>query len=140
MTQADKPVDIDAIEARANAATPGPWTQEAWLKVLRAMLEADAQEDIRVAAMLEEFPTARFKADANFIAHARTDIPDLIAAYRSQAAEIARLREQLAAARSVTDEKVQKARSAYNANFTAIIPDGDPAMRAALKAAMEKKV
>lgn len=148
MTQAAKPLDIDAIEARANAATPGPWEaidqkrehhEFKFVRSKTAIHKNDRGPSYAYEILSDEDYDTK-SADMQFIAHARTDIPDLIAAYRSQAAEIARLREQLAAARSVTDEKVQKARSAYNANFTAIIPDGDPAMRAALKAAMEKKV
>ena len=102
-------IDLDAIEARANAATSGPWkathskgdcgnckpcpkglfycndeceqcehwgiTEPAWVKEILTVDcgEFDYMND----------------ADADFIAHAREDIPALLAEVRRQAAEIA---------------------------------------------------
>ena len=83
-------IDLDAIEARANAATPGPWL------VLRGM------DCTHVRAQDGHFETGcinwdgRDASDADFIAAARTDIPALIARVREQEQEIAKLREVVA--------------------------------------------
>ena len=53
-------LDLDAIEARADAATDGPWV----VKLL----------------------------DAEFIAHARTDVPALVAALREARAKVEAMR------------------------------------------------
>lgn len=79
MTTTDR---LDAIEARANAATEGPWR---WTNELRQRLVTgdnpddltDARELIRCAALMHPG-----QADAAFIAHARTDVPTLVAALR----------------------------------------------------------
>jgi hypothetical protein len=79
----DQPLDLDAILARAAAATPGPWTANDRIGIV-----TDAAAD----------PLAVFgggkqdRADAEFTAHAREDIEAL-------AAEIRRLRAELATAR-----------------------------------------
>lgn len=71
------------IEARANAATEGPWYQgsEAPQAVV---LEAYDADDM-VVLWLDESNAP--EADAAFIAHARTDVPALIAALRQAWAE-----------------------------------------------------
>lgn len=56
--------ELDAIEARANAATPGPWDEPGF-----SALDA---------------------CDARFVAHARTDVPRLIAEVRRLQSENAR--------------------------------------------------
>lgn len=53
---------LDEIEARLSAATPGPWTREQW--------EA-------------EQPDVPWGADAEFIAHAREDMPALVVAVKA---------------------------------------------------------
>lgn len=72
-------IDLDAIKARAEAATPGPWEADAseiygpgrvWLAEscrLHDDLSYDPQSD----------------RDAAFIAHARTDVPELVAGVES---------------------------------------------------------
>ena len=83
MSAADR---LDQIEARANAATEGPWKttyEEAdqWHSItgspypLGGGLWADHPE---VATVDQED-----EADAEFIAHARTDVPALVAALRA---------------------------------------------------------
>jgi hypothetical protein len=80
-----KPLSIqqlDEIETRANAATDGPWTvSEDYDDVL------DSQ-----GAHLASYwnPSSRIR-NGEFIAHARTDVPSLLA-------EIRRLRSELAGA------------------------------------------
>lgn len=80
--------DLDAIQARVDAATPGPWTMkreataefdlpkdgghvECWV------LSAEALDLHSVAYLFEGEP------DAEFIAHARSDIPALLADLRT---------------------------------------------------------
>lgn len=78
-----EPLDIDAIEARANAATPGPWVETPYSR-------SGAGTDERYTAITggrevvttDQFPCSRKPADATFIAHARTDIPALVARVR----------------------------------------------------------
>lgn len=53
---------LDEIEARLSAATPGPWTRTQWE---------------------EEQPDVPWDADAEFIAHAREDVPALVAVVRA---------------------------------------------------------
>lgn len=71
-------LDLDAIEARANAATPGPWHWE-------------AEDDCRtlVAADLPNVEPLLFfddgwaqPCDREFVAHAREDVPALVAEVR----------------------------------------------------------
>jgi hypothetical protein len=72
--------DLNAIEARANAATPGPW---------------EAYPDAKIAGLAHirinpgtMHPTA-WPADAAFIARARTDVPALVAALRAAETKLA---------------------------------------------------
>jgi hypothetical protein len=108
MPTTTSPVDLDAVEQRLAAATPGPW----------GTYEFGGDTLIEIAAGLEETGTgyrarreicrledepldndpahlewtaeedwAQVQADATFIAHARTDV-------EAMAAEIRRLRQQ----------------------------------------------
>jgi hypothetical protein len=68
------PLDLDAIEARAAAATPGPWTTSSEWSV-----RTGARDDELVACV-------QYKdhgRDAAFIAAARTDVPALVAECRA---------------------------------------------------------
>lgn len=77
---------LQEIEARANAATWGPW---------------EALSDGTVMADSEEGPLGVFVADVNkltdaeFVADARTDIPALIAALREAREEARYFRDRL---------------------------------------------
>lgn len=80
--------ELQAIKARAEAATPGPWTFdiEDWKVVNAESQHASSEEDWQ------------------FIAHARTDVPALVA-------EVERLRElgeALTKIFAVCDEAVEK--------------------------------
>ena len=89
-------LDLDAIEARANAATPGPWTTErpapltegpaAGLRPGVCIAATSPSKENRVYANPPggQYPSA----DQRFIAHARTDVPAL-------ADEVRRLRAAL---------------------------------------------
>lgn len=94
------PLDIDAIFARADAATPGPWSapiDERFGNVEGIFSLADLGEYADHEIVCTDsgvYPPKH--ADAAFIAHARTDIPLLVTALRSAHAEIDRLRAVLA--------------------------------------------
>jgi hypothetical protein len=75
----DQPLDLDAIEARLNAATPGPWhltDADTIVAPLTSEVVADAWE-----------PTQASR-NGEFIENARTDVETLIA-------EVRRLRGRL---------------------------------------------
>lgn len=82
---------LNEIEARANAATEGPWewdgeSNEPWPagdNSLRSV--SGAKDDLVLYAWGYDaygIEAAR-DADAEFIAHARTDVPDMAAALRA---------------------------------------------------------
>jgi len=87
-------VDLDRIEALANAATPGPWGYKAGV-LKHYAFSLDAGEDFGVSLQElhwqdgREVPAA---ANAQFIAAARTDVPALVAELRAARAEVERLR------------------------------------------------
>ena len=66
---------LDKIEARANAATEGPWMGIRYPDgFLGRVIGGNG------FGVAEDFPD---DADAEFIAHARTDVPALVAALRA---------------------------------------------------------
>lgn len=67
---------LDQIEARANAATEGPWVAEA-TSIYGAPYGGGHSYAFPMIADL-----VKWEANADFIAHARTDVPDLVAALR----------------------------------------------------------
>ncbi len=79
---------LKEIEERASKATKGPWFKEVdgdqpWFWVTGTDKSADA-----IASYTEP-------ADAEFIVHARTDVPELIAYVRKLQEKNAKLREML---------------------------------------------
>jgi hypothetical protein len=87
-------VDIDAIQARADDSTEGPW--EAY-EHSNSMIIYSVDENDSVVAQVTRI------TDATFIAHARTDIPALIA-------EVKDLRAQLRGGeRKSTDSRTEGA-------------------------------
>lgn len=80
--------ELATIEGRANAATPGPWNcRGSYSRRSTIFITAGPSEPNG-----EEIPaTADKMDDADFIAHARQDVPALIA-------EVRRLRDEAAAA------------------------------------------
>lgn len=102
-TTAPAVLDLDAIEARVNATTPGPWATDpemAWRlggeahEFVYAPEPADGHGIVALTGIKGGHPTS--PADAAFIAAARTDVPALVA-------EVRRLREQLFAQQPVID-------------------------------------
>ena len=70
-------LDLDAITARADAATPGPWqiTDRNGDHVRRKLRGANDQMVLGLAALLWPDP-----ADEAFLTHAREDVPALVTA------------------------------------------------------------
>ena len=88
-------IDLAAIKARADAATPGPWWHQGFGLAGQATIRGGPDEwrgfdgslggDTRPVARVEPAPddeggfVTNHDADAEFIAHARTDVPALLA-------------------------------------------------------------
>lgn len=107
----DTQLDLDAIEARATAATTGPWERRTApregesveqkaeylrgslrdngepLHLLIATPDNEPELSYIIPALTGDGPRARDNAE--FIAHARTDVPALVAALRKAEAQVA---------------------------------------------------
>jgi hypothetical protein len=81
-------VNLSAIEARAAAASPGPWV------VHTSGGSWDIYEGVPVTTLI--LSAHRHEQDATFVAHARADIPALVG-------EVQRLEAALAAMRDAVD-------------------------------------
>jgi len=81
---------LGEIEARATSAHPAPW--KAWDRGIGYEIHTWLDEPLN-AGHRETFNIA----DANFIAHARTDIPALLAMVREQRAVLERVEAVLTA-------------------------------------------
>ncbi|WP_435112189.1 hypothetical protein [Nocardiopsis synnemataformans] len=92
-------MDLEAIEARANAATEGPLRIEVQ-EFGRVVLSPAG----RVVASVSLASDAQEKADAEFFTAARTDVPDLVARVRALEDENQRMRDEIAA-RIVEEER-----------------------------------
>ena len=79
---------LEAIQSRADKATPGPWAN--YGDLTHEVYPKNANEDDEPDNIAFEVPRL---ADAEFIANARTDIPALLAIVREQAATIAAVRD-----------------------------------------------
>ena len=73
---------LDEIEARANAATPGPW--EAGCNDRHVLYVTTENEEFCQTYGPELYDSQGFFSDDDtaFIAHARTDVPALVAALK----------------------------------------------------------
>ena len=81
---------LDEIEARANAATEGPWEWEGeakgeWEIGANSLVPSRRPDDPVLYGYGYDASGIEVKtpADAEFIAHARTDVPALVAALRA---------------------------------------------------------
>lgn len=91
MTQpAGQPLDLDPIQAREQAATPGPWHSA-------DRIIGGGNSGRPIAEMYRYSRYHRPDVDGEFIAHARADVPALLA-------EVRRLRAVEAAAYAFADE------------------------------------
>lgn len=102
MTSNNNPLDLDAIEARANAATPGPWGfydgsnyadvaadmevtspgSYSYREKVARLEDEDYWDDPAHEDDDEEQASQQMAANAAFIAHAREDVPALLAEVR----------------------------------------------------------
>lgn len=86
MAGGDGEPDLDAIQARADSATEGPWELVAGSLHQPIIYSDGTGLDIAIMDNRDGIDS-----DANFIAHARTDVPALLAVVRSQQAKIERV-------------------------------------------------
>lgn len=101
-------VDLEAIEARASAATEGPWLVEEADDVWELYAQRDrTHHGYKLAKCMKSGqPYAEYwpnERDAAFISHARQDIPALIAEVRSLRAQVAALAGERAADKARLD-------------------------------------
>ncbi|RKQ36218.1 hypothetical protein [Kocuria tytonis] len=90
---------FDAIRERVDATTEGPWTRWAGLDDRDNSVASDGREDApTVADVIPE------KDDAAFIAHAREDVPALLAEVERRGARL-----------TVDDDMVERAKRAFGA-------------------------
>jgi hypothetical protein len=103
-----EPLDTTAIRARAEAATEGPWEQRQNAPTMSGAvwhLRRAGQPGVR--AMVTEYQHG--SANAEFIAHARTDVPALCDALDEARQEIERLRARWAVAWEYSDHELMSA-------------------------------
>lgn len=72
--------DLEAIKARAEAATEGPWHIDHDERTVRAIDPANGKIMFNRAGTPHRHWQQQGQADAEFIAHARDDVPRLVAA------------------------------------------------------------
>ncbi|MFR9794274.1 hypothetical protein ACL07V_37570 [Streptomyces sp. MB22_4] len=102
-------LDLDAIEARANAATPGPWTTDGWeIYQGDGNSAPDLMKWVGETCRADDYDGSQ--NDAAFIAHARTDVP-------AMAAEIRRLRARVT---ELERPAVERQRNEIRQSFTAL--------------------
>jgi len=109
------------IEVRANAATPGPWTNTGYadFDYARGPHVENSNEGIVAVCSLE---SQEHKGNGDFIAAARADVPDLVA-------EVRRLTAALAAHQRLTDAAVDGVRAMLPAALEIARREGAEAMR-----------
>lgn len=124
-------LDLDAVSRRCEAATPGPW--KAYHRD-GSYSPADDESNAGLGLEVDGPPDAvlrgtyRRSADAQFIAHAREDIPALLARVRELEQEAAALRARVAQLQrgilAASDALIEKdAEEAYHNLYSAIDPD-----------------
>lgn len=91
-------IDLDAIEARVKAATPGPWVDgHGWYNgPLFDVVSASGRTICGCSTCDRGDGVGEDENNAAFIMHARTDIPAFIAEVRRLRETVARLREEVA--------------------------------------------
>lgn len=86
MTATDASAALAAIRAREQAATPGPWTL--WHRTKHAADVQAASPNSVGGTILHTIAPCWAGPDAEFIAHARTDVPRLLDALERVLPEI----------------------------------------------------
>lgn len=89
-----EPLNLAPIQAREAAATPGPWWNDS--HEIYAGPTNDTLNSRWIGETCRVLDEAGSEADGAFCAHARTDVPALLA-------EVARLRAELTAVRALAD-------------------------------------
>ena len=98
-------LDLDAIEARVNAATPGPW----WVEQVGDFGDKSAViECVRWRGYLNTLHLGEDTPTAEFIAHAREDVPALVAEVRRLTVEAATQREWFEAADAAAERRLDQ--------------------------------
>ncbi|OZC62752.1 hypothetical protein CH276_14120 [Rhodococcus sp. 06-470-2] len=89
------PEELEAIEARANAATEGPWGTRVADTGIRSSYPYAwvTKQRGEIATAIVERHQGGTVEDVEFIAHAREDIPALLAAVRERDNTIAKVHE-----------------------------------------------
>lgn len=83
---------LDEIEARANAATQGPWEWHPYMGSGATLAKPNRPfHELNILKTTDDWPPVA--ADAEFIAAARTDVPALLAEVRRLQAAVERVRE-----------------------------------------------
>jgi hypothetical protein len=107
--------DLAAIAARAAAATPEPWHVEPGSRFVYPEGTPESEQFFLLVDQYGDWLDFdgywRGRADVDFIAHARTDMPALVAYARVLDAENARLRRELA---RVLDDYAEECESESN--------------------------
>lgn len=100
MNNADEMVRerIDAIKARCEEATPGPWQHISNTNNGRSLFSVAYEPRL---TKIGEMYTSR---DADFIAHAREDIPYLLGLIKTMTAQLAASKQETAAAVELIEE------------------------------------
>ena len=98
--------ELNEIEARANAATPGPWEAAGW--DVRTKITADDQRGYLITSCQPSAFPENGAANTEFLSHARTDVPALVA-------EVRRLQGVNARQAETRAEKAEKERDNANA-------------------------
>jgi hypothetical protein len=99
--------ELQAIKARAARATPGPW--QLHVRGTSTTIEAQDGKKWIAQALLGTYGIGNVEANAAFLAHARDDIPTLVAEVERQRAEHAALAEQLRQTTAARDDLSQRA-------------------------------
>lgn len=94
----------DAIRARAEAATPGPWVVNVKERTVRSLADGYDGTEWGGTILYDDSCGERpIPGDAYFIAHARTDVPALLDALDAAEAENERLVDEVATAEILAD-------------------------------------
>ncbi|HZC78246.1 MAG TPA: hypothetical protein VE258_10875, partial [Ktedonobacterales bacterium] len=99
--------ELQAIKQRAARATSGPW--QIHVRGTSTTIEAQDGKKWIAQAVLGTYGIGNVEANATFIAHARDDIPTLLAEVERQRAALAALAEQLRQTTAARDDLSQRA-------------------------------
>ncbi|MFE5090642.1 hypothetical protein ACFRCI_09605 [Streptomyces sp. NPDC056638] len=116
------------ILARAKAATPGPWCTDAWEIYQGTEYEPGFSAWIGETCRGTSTPE-QDRADASFVAAARTDVPELVAAVQLLTAEVDGLRTRVAELEAQRDRRRVRLVALQNDALNvrgALSPNGEP--------------